>query len=71
MNWVRPYQGQIGTTRPASKKGLEHYRKLMHHDDGNRENISSNENVFKEAIPPFQNALKDAGYDFELKYELT
>ena len=32
-------------------------------------NISANENVFKEAIPPYQNALKSAGYDFEMKYE--
>ena len=31
-------------------------------------NISANENVFKEAIPPFQNALKSAGHDFLLKY---
>ena len=32
-------------------------------------NISANEDVFMEAIPPFQNALKNAGYDFEMKYQ--
>ena len=31
--------------------------------------ISANENVFKEAIPPYQNALNKSGYDHELKYE--
>ena len=32
-------------------------------------NISANENVFKAAIPPYQNALKNSGYDFEMKYD--
>ena len=31
--------------------------------------ISANEGVFKDAIPPYQQALKNSGYDFELKYE--
>ena len=30
--------------------------------------ISSNEEVFKAAIPPFQEALKKSGHDFELKF---
>ena len=30
--------------------------------------ISSNEEVFRAAIPPFQQALKNSGYDHELKY---
>ena len=30
--------------------------------------ISSNENVFKEATPPYQKALQKNGYDYELKY---
>ena len=31
--------------------------------------ISANENVFKEAIPPYQNALNKSGYDHVLKYD--
>ena len=31
--------------------------------------ISANEWVFKDAIPPYQQALKNSGYDFELKFE--
>ena len=31
--------------------------------------LSINENVFKEAIPPYQKALKDAGYNYQLKYQ--
>jgi hypothetical protein len=31
--------------------------------------ISANEGVFKDAIPPYQQALKNSGYDFELKFE--
>ena len=30
--------------------------------------ISANEAAFKESIPPYQTALKDSGYDFNLKY---
>ena len=33
--------------------------------------ISSNEEVFKSAIPPYQEALEKSGYDFKLKYEPT
>ena len=32
-------------------------------------NISANERVFKEAIPPYQNALNKSGYDYKLRYE--
>ena len=31
--------------------------------------ISSNEEVFKEKIPPYQDALKESGYDYKLNYE--
>jgi hypothetical protein len=31
-------------------------------------NISSNEEVFKAATPPYQEALKESGYDYQLKY---
>ena len=31
-------------------------------------NISSNENIFKEAIPPYQEALRKSGYNYEFKY---
>ena len=31
-------------------------------------NISSNENIFKEACPPYQEALDKSGYNFELKF---
>jgi hypothetical protein len=31
-------------------------------------NISSNEQVFNEATPPYQEALKESGYDYTLKY---
>ena len=31
--------------------------------------ISENEGVFNEAIPPYQNALKNSGYDTVLKYD--
>ena len=31
--------------------------------------LSANEGVFRDAIPPYQQALKDSGYDFELKFE--
>ena len=31
--------------------------------------ISSNEGVFREAIPPYKNALRESGYDTELKFE--
>ena len=34
-------------------------------------NISANEKVFKEAIPPYQNALDKSGYSYKLKYEET
>ena len=30
--------------------------------------ISCNEKVFKDAVGPYQKALKDSGYDHELKY---
>ena len=33
--------------------------------------ISANEDVFKEAIPPYQNALNMSGYDYVMKYEET
>ena len=31
--------------------------------------ISSNEGVFREAIPPYKNALRESGYNTELKFE--
>ena len=31
--------------------------------------ISANENVFNEAIPPYQNALNNSGYNYVMKYE--
>ena len=31
--------------------------------------ISANENVFNEAIPPYQNALNNCGYNYVMKYE--
>ena len=34
-------------------------------------NISSNENIFKEAILPYQDALKKSGYDYKLAYKAT
>ena len=34
-------------------------------------NISMNERVFNEAIPPYQEALDKGGYDFKLKFELS
>ena len=33
--------------------------------------ISANENVFSEAIPPYQDALNKSGYDHTLKYDPT
>ena len=33
--------------------------------------ISANEDVFKAAIPPYQNALNMSGYDYVMKYEET
>ncbi len=32
-------------------------------------NISSNEDIFNEAAPPYQEALKNSGYDYQLKYK--
>ena len=32
-------------------------------------NISASEQIFKDAIPPYQKALTESGYDFELKFE--
>ena len=32
-------------------------------------NISSNESIFDEAAPPYQEALKKSGYSYELKYK--
>ena len=32
-------------------------------------NISSNESVFNETIPPYQKALKESGYNHKLKFE--
>ena len=32
-------------------------------------NISSNEQVFNEAIAPYQQALEESGYDFKLKFD--
>ena len=34
-------------------------------------NISSNEGVFSEALPPYKNALSDSGYKNDLKFEPT
>ena len=34
-------------------------------------NISSNEKIFKKAIPPYQDALKKSGYDYKLEYKPT
>ena len=31
--------------------------------------ISSTEEIFKKAIPPYQTALKESGYEYKLKYE--
>ena len=31
--------------------------------------ISSNEDIFKAALPPYQQALKNSGYNFELNFE--
>ena len=33
--------------------------------------ISANEDVFIQAIPPYQEALQKSGYDFKLKYSPT
>ena len=34
-------------------------------------NISSNEKIFKKAIPPYQDALKKSGYNYKLEYKPT
>ena len=34
-------------------------------------NISSNETIFKKAIPPYQDALKKSGYNYKLEYKPT
>ena len=31
--------------------------------------ISADENIFKQAIPPYQKALEESGYDFTLKFD--
>jgi hypothetical protein len=31
--------------------------------------ISANEGIFREAIPPYQKALNESGYSFDLKFE--
>jgi hypothetical protein len=33
--------------------------------------ISSNQNVFNDTIPPYQEAINDSGYNYELKYQST
>ena len=34
-------------------------------------NVSSNEKIFKKAIPPYQDALKKSGYNYKLEYKPT
>ena len=71
---VRPIMGaMVGPNVCISNLGSMVVRAIANnYDDGHMfSRIINNEDVFKAAIPPYQNALNMSGYDYVMKYEET